>query len=54
MEVFFSLLALADSAEIRDDIAGNNVEAAIRLVEGSVEIVRVVHAARDFNRLFAD
>ena len=95
MEVYFSSLAVADLAEIRDYIADKNVAAAERLldaieatcsrfgnlpqigrtrddllpgirvfpveknyavfyriVEGAVEIVRVVHAARDFNRLF--
>ncbi|MEQ9411962.1 MAG: type II toxin-antitoxin system RelE/ParE family toxin [Fuerstiella sp.] len=95
MEVYFSSLAIADLAEIRDYIAEKNVAAAARLLDAieatcnrfgdqpktgrtrddllpgirvfpveknyavfyriaadAVEIVRVVHAARDFNRLF--
>lgn len=95
MEVYFSSLAIADLAEIRDYIAEQNVDAAERLLDAieatcnrfgdlpkigrtrddllpgirvfpveknyavfyriaddAVEIVRVVHAARDFNRLF--
>ena len=94
MDVYFSSLAVADLAEIRDYIAERNVAAAeklldaieeacsrfagcpqiarsrddlllgirvfpvkknyavfYRILEDEVEIVRVVHAARDFNRL---